>query len=64
MLNAPPDGYTLLIGSTTSWALNVVAHKVPPYDMLRAISRSVYLLTINPLYLAINRDVPATSIST
>jgi tripartite-type tricarboxylate transporter receptor subunit TctC len=63
VLNAPPDGYTLLIGSTTSWALNVVAHRVPPYDMLRDFA-PVYLLTINPLYLAINRDVPATSIPT
>jgi tripartite-type tricarboxylate transporter receptor subunit TctC len=61
VLNAPPDGYTLLIGSTTSWALNVVAHKVPPYDMMRDFA-PVYLLTINPLYLAINRDVPATSV--
>jgi tripartite-type tricarboxylate transporter receptor subunit TctC len=34
---------------------------VPPYDMLRD-SAPVYLLTINPLYLAVHRDVPATSV--
>jgi tripartite-type tricarboxylate transporter receptor subunit TctC len=61
VLGAPPDGYMLLLGSTTSWALNVVAHKVPPYDMLRDFA-PVYLLTINPLYLAVHRDVPATSV--
>jgi tripartite-type tricarboxylate transporter receptor subunit TctC len=63
VLGAPPDGYTLLLGSTTSWALNVVAHKAPPYDMLRDFA-PVYLLTINPLYLAVHRDVPATSVPT
>ena len=63
VLGAPPDGYTLLIGSTTSWALNVVARKAPPYDMLRDFA-PVYLLTVNPLYLAIHRDVAATSVPT
>ena len=61
VISAPPDGYTLLMGSTTSWAMNVVSRKTPPYDMLRDFV-PVYLLTVNPLYLAVHRDVPATSV--
>jgi len=62
VIAAPPDGYTLLIGSTTSWALNVVSRRTPPYDMLRDFA-PVYLLTVNPLYLAVHRDVAAASVA-
>jgi tripartite-type tricarboxylate transporter receptor subunit TctC len=58
---SPPDGYTLLLGSTTSWALNIASHKTPPYDPLRDLT-PIYELTVSPLYLVVHPSVPAHSV--
>jgi tripartite-type tricarboxylate transporter receptor subunit TctC len=58
---ASPDGYTLLLGSTSSWAMNVAGRNHPPYDPLRDLT-PIYELTENPLYLAVHPSVPARSV--
>ncbi len=58
---APPDGYTLLLGSTTSWAMNVAARKTPPYDPRRDLT-PIYELTVSPLYLAVHPSISVRSV--
>ncbi|MEN3353269.1 MAG: hypothetical protein V7640_1427, partial [Betaproteobacteria bacterium] len=57
--NAPPDGYTLLVIST-SFTTNPVIHKLP-YDPLKAFSW-VAFLGFGPNVLAVNNALPATSV--
>jgi tripartite-type tricarboxylate transporter receptor subunit TctC len=57
--NAPPDGYTLLVIST-SFTTNPIIHKLP-YDSLKAFSWIAFL-GFGPNVLAANNALPATSV--
>ena len=57
--NAPPDGYTLLIIST-SFTTNPVIHKLP-FDPLKAFDW-VAMLGVGPNVLAVTQSLPAKSI--
>lgn len=58
---APADGYTLLLGSVSSLAINVGAYKKLPYDPVRDFS-PVSLAFYTPLYLIIGPDLPVNSV--
>ncbi len=59
---APPDGYTLFLGSLSSLVLNVAANRALPYDPQKDfVPVSLYFST--PLYLVVNPSVPATSVA-
>ena len=57
--NAPPDGYTLLVIST-SFTTNPIIHKLP-YDPLKAFSW-VAFLGYGPNVLAVNNSLPVQSV--
>jgi tripartite-type tricarboxylate transporter receptor subunit TctC len=58
---APADGYTLLLGSVSSLALNVGAFKALPYDPVKDFA-PISLAFYTPLYLEINPDIPVKSV--
>lgn len=55
---APPDGYTLLVGSSGTMAINPSLYSKLPYHPLRDFE-PVTLLSVVPLFLAVNTDFPA-----
>jgi tripartite-type tricarboxylate transporter receptor subunit TctC len=57
---SPPDGYTLLMIST-SHAFNVSLYKKLPYDMVRDFA-PVTLIAAAPNILVVNQSVPAVSV--
>src|SRR5690242_6176193 len=58
---APPDGYTLLGSSLTTFALLPNIRPKLPYDALRDFE-PVSLLALQPFALAVHPSVPATSV--
>lgn len=58
---APPDGYTLFLGSVTSLAINVNSQRKMSYDPVRDFA-PVSMAFFSPLYLVVNPSVPATSV--
>src|SRR5690606_193023 len=58
---AAPDGYTLLMGTTGSIALNVSTYSKLPYDPLRDFI-PVSLVSIAPHILAVHPSVPVKSV--
>jgi len=58
---APPDGYTLLMGTIASLATNVSLHKSLPYDPVRDFS-PISLVATQNLMLLIHPSVPARSV--
>ena len=58
---AEPDGYTLLMGTTGSIALNVSLYRKLPYDPLRDFA-PVSLVSIAPHLLAVHPSVPVKSV--
>jgi tripartite-type tricarboxylate transporter receptor subunit TctC len=58
---APPDGYTYLLGSVTSLAINVGAFKKLPYDPSKDFA-PVSLAFYTPLYLMTSPKLPANSV--
>ncbi len=58
---APADGYTFLLGSTTSMTLNVHTQKSIQYDPLKDFAPVSLAMTM-PLFLVINPSIPATSV--
>src|SRR4051812_47148083 len=58
---SPPDGYTLLLASSSGLALNVAAFRKLPYDPLKDFA-PVSLAFYTPLYLVINPDLPVHSV--
>ena len=55
---ASPDGYTLLVGSSGTMAINPSLYSKLPYHPLRDFE-PVTLLSVVPLFLAVNTDFPA-----
>lgn len=58
---APPDGYTLLVGSNTTHAANPYLVKDPGYDPIKDF-KPVTLWTINPLLLVVRADLPVRNV--
>jgi tripartite-type tricarboxylate transporter receptor subunit TctC len=58
---APPDGYTLFLGSVSSLAINVGAFKKLPYDPVKDFA-PVSLVFYTPLFLIVNNDLQAKSV--
>ncbi len=58
---APPDGYTLLMGTVASLASNVSLHKKLPYDPLRDFAPVTLAATQN-LMLVVNPSLPAKNV--
>ena len=58
---APPDGYTLMIGSSAEVALNVALFPKMPYDPVRDFA-PITLATVTPLALVVHPSLPITSL--
>ena len=56
-----PDGYTLLFGSTSTFAVNLVLMKNLPYDVFRDFSL-IGLVANAPHVLAVRENLPAKSV--
>ena len=58
---APPDGYTLMIGSTGVLSVNQSLYKSLPYDSVNDFT-PISLLVAMPSYLVVNENIPANSV--
>ncbi len=58
---SPADGYTLLLASSSSLALNVAAFRKLPYDPIKDFA-PVSIAFYTPLYLVISPDLPVHSV--
>ncbi len=61
VMNAPADGYTLLLGSTTTHGINPVLYKKPTYDPLKDFEPVSLLATI-PHVLIVAPNFPANNL--
>ena len=61
VVNAPPDGYTLLFGSIGTHAYNQTIYKKPRYDVVTDFSL-VALIADQPMVLDARRDFPANNL--
>ncbi|MCA8868439.1 MAG: tripartite tricarboxylate transporter substrate binding protein [Rhodobacteraceae bacterium] len=61
VVEAPADGYTLFLGSTTSLAVNVHTQKNLRYDPVKDFAPVTLGMTM-PLFLVVNPEVPANSV--
>ena len=59
---APPDGYTLMVATSSTLATNVTLHKNLPYDPL-ADFVPITLIALSPEVLLVNASLPVRSIS-
>jgi tripartite-type tricarboxylate transporter receptor subunit TctC len=59
---APADGYTLLVGTVTTLAVNPALKPKLPYDPVRDFA-PVSMLSMQPYILALHPSVPATSVA-
>jgi tripartite-type tricarboxylate transporter receptor subunit TctC len=58
---SPPDGYTLLFGSTSTLAMAPSLYKNLPYDPQKAFA-PISRVSIGPLLIAVNANVPARTL--
>ncbi len=58
---APPDGYTLLMGTSAGLVINPLLHSRLPYHPVRDF-RPVSLLVVTTMLLVVNTSVPANSV--
>jgi len=58
---APPNGYTLLLGTATTHAINISLLKKLPYDPIKDFE-PIALVAILPLILVVNPSVPVNSL--
>src|ERR1700759_277749 len=61
VINAPPDGYTLLLTSTAN-AINASFDPTLPYDFAKGIAPVAGVARI-PLVLVVNNDLPVKSVA-
>jgi tripartite-type tricarboxylate transporter receptor subunit TctC len=59
---APPDGYTIMLGTSTPFAINVTLHKKLPYDPARDFE-PIALVANAPFLLLVNPEVPVKSVT-
>jgi tripartite-type tricarboxylate transporter receptor subunit TctC len=60
--HAPPDGYTLLLATSTTMAINVSMAKHLAYDPARELA-AVALVTQSPFVLVVNPELPIHSVA-
>lgn len=60
-IKSNPDGYTLLFGSTSTFAVNLVLIKKLPYDVFRDL-QLIGLVAIAPHVLAVRASLPARNV--
>jgi len=58
---APPDGYTLIMGTVASFAINVSLRKKLPYDPVKDFT-PISLIATQNLILLVNPSIPARSV--
>lgn len=58
---SPPDGYTLLLGTVATHAINSALYKVIPYDPI-ADFKPIALLAQVPLMMTVHPNLPATDV--
>jgi tripartite-type tricarboxylate transporter receptor subunit TctC len=58
---SPPDGYTLLLGSTSSFAVNVSLYSSMPYDQKKELAPLMEVAS-GPFIIVINPAVPAQNL--
>ena len=61
VINAAPDGYTLLLGSTGTHAYNQTIYKKRRYDAINDFT-PVALFSEQPMVLEVRKDLPASTI--
>src|SRR3954465_3305632 len=61
VINAPADGYTLLLGSTGTHAYNQTIYKKRRYDAINDFT-PVALFSEQPMVLEVRKDLPASTI--
>ena len=57
--NAKPDGYTLLVATSSTHAINPTAYVNPPYDPIKDFT-AISSVCVNPLVFYANLSLPAT----
>jgi tripartite-type tricarboxylate transporter receptor subunit TctC len=62
VMRAPPDGYTLMVATSSTLATNVTLHKNLPYDPLTDFV-PITLIALSPEVLLFNASLPVRSIS-
>jgi tripartite-type tricarboxylate transporter receptor subunit TctC len=60
--NSPPDGYSLLLGTASTFGTNSATQKNLPYDPVRDFTPVVMIAT-TPYLLLVHPSVPATSLA-
>ena len=58
---ARPDGYTLLLGTTTTQIVNPIASATPPYDPIKDFTL-VGMVSANPTCIVVNPRLPINSL--
>ena len=58
---APPDGYTIVVGTVGTHSINGALYSKMPYDMVKDFT-PITLLATTPNMLVINNDVPAKNL--
>jgi len=61
LARAPPDGYTIMLATSTTMAINATMYKQLPYDPVRDLA-PVALVAISPFVLVVNPDLPIHSV--
>ena len=59
---AAPDGYTMLLATSTTLAINVTVHKALPYDPLKDFVPVAHVAN-SPFTLAVNPSLPVNSVA-
>ena len=62
VVKSPPDGHTLLMGTSTPLAINATLHKKLPYDPAKDFMPLALIATV-PFVLVLNNEVPAHSVA-
>jgi tripartite-type tricarboxylate transporter receptor subunit TctC len=62
VVKSPPDGYTLLMGTSTPLAINATLHKKLPYDPAKDFVPLALIATV-PFVMVVNNEVPAHSVT-
>ncbi len=61
VVKAPADGYTLLVGASSTYTVNPAIYRKLPYDPVRDLA-PITLLGSIPLVIAVHPSVPANSV--
>jgi tripartite-type tricarboxylate transporter receptor subunit TctC len=61
VLQAPHDGYTLLMGTSTPMAINATLHRKLPYDPAKDFVPLALIGTV-PFVLVVNNDMPVRTV--